>query len=92
MFSFCTIYVLRQNDVSEPHNEEQKLSKERLDSWISHFGMNKFQSHCSGYARGRDEVVKEIDAKMLFLVHTEHPDVYKKSFKRFDHEREIQNL
>ena len=54
--------------------------------------MDKF--HCSGHSRGTDqfEAVKEIDAKMLFPVHTEHPDVYKKSFKRFDHEREIQNL
>ena len=34
----------------------------------------------SGHARGKDlfDLVKEIDAKMLFPVHTEYPDVYKK--------------
>ena len=43
--------------------------------------MDKF--HCSGHSRGRDlfEAVKEIDAKMLFPVHTEHPDAYKKVSK-----------
>lgn len=41
--------------------------------------MNKFQSHCSGHARGRDllEAVKEIGAKILFPIHTEHPEIYK---------------
>ena len=42
--------------------------------------MNKFQSHCSGHARGRDllAAVSEIGAEMLFPIHTEHPDAYKK--------------
>ncbi|WP_010190732.1 MBL fold metallo-hydrolase [Candidatus Nitrosarchaeum limnium] len=68
---------------SEPYNEEQKLSKERQDAWLKHFGMQMFQSHCSGHARGGDllTAVSEIDAKMLFPVHTEHPDAYKKIAK-----------
>ena len=42
--------------------------------------MNKFQSHCSGHARGRDllEAVADINANTLFPVHTEHPDAYNK--------------
>lgn len=42
--------------------------------------MHKFQSHCSGHARGRDllEAVSEIGAKALYPIHTEHPDLYKK--------------
>ena len=39
---------------SEPYTEEQELSEDRVDAWIKHFDMNKFQSHCSGHARGRD--------------------------------------
>ena len=68
---------------SEPYNEEQKISKTRIDAWIDHFGMHKFQSHCSGHARGQDllDAVTEINAKMLFPVHTEHPDAYRKVSK-----------
>jgi len=68
---------------SEPYTEEQELSEDRVDSWIKHFSMNKFQSHCSGHARGRDllETVSEIGAKTLYPVHTEHPDLYKKVSK-----------
>ena len=63
---------------SEPYTEEQVLSQERVDAWIKHFSMNKFQSHCSGHARGQDllNIVKQIDAKMLFPIHTEHPTEY----------------
>ena len=65
---------------SEPYNEEQELSQDRLNAWVNHFGMHKFQSHCSGHARGRDllEAVTEIGAKTLYPVHTEHPENYKK--------------
>ena len=65
---------------SEPYNEEQELSQERLNAWTEHFGMNKFQSHCSGHARGSDllQAVKEIDTETIFPIHTEHPDVFKK--------------
>ncbi|NIP61707.1 MAG: MBL fold metallo-hydrolase [Nitrosopumilaceae archaeon] len=65
---------------SEPYNEEQELSQERLSAWIEHFGMQKFQSHCSGHARGKDllEAVNEINAKRLFPIHTEHPDSFNK--------------
>lgn len=68
------------HSASEPYNEEQELSQERIDAWIEHFGMNKFQSHCSGHARGKDLLVtaSEIGAKMLFPIHTEHPELYKK--------------
>ena len=71
------------HSASEPYNEEQELSQERIDAWIEHFGMHKFQSHCSGHARGKDllEAVSEINAKTLFPVHTEHPDAYKKISK-----------
>ena len=66
---------------SESYNEEQELSQERIDAWIDPFGMAKFQSHCSGHARGKDLIqsVLEINPKILFPVHTEHPEAYRKS-------------
>lgn len=71
------------HSASEPYNEEQELSQERIDAWLGHFGMSKFQSHCSGHARGKDllDAAAEIDAKMVYPVHTEHPQLYKKVAK-----------
>lgn len=68
------------HSASEPYNEEQMLSQERVDNWIGHFGMKKYQIHCSGHAKGQDlfDVVKEIDAKMLYPIHTESPTEYVK--------------
>jgi ribonuclease J len=69
------------HSASEPYNEEQELSQQRIDAWIDHFGMVKFQSHCSGHARGKDllEVVSEIGSRRIFPIHTENPAAYKKT-------------
>ena len=42
--------------------------------------MTRLQSHCSGHSKGSYllEVVKTIDSDMLYPIHTEHPDAYKK--------------
>lgn len=73
-----TVYI---HSASEPYNEEQVLSQERVDNWLDRFGMTKFQIHCSGHAKGEDllNAVKEIDAKMLYPIHTEHPTEYIKA-------------
>ena len=64
---------------SEPYNEEQEISEDRTENWLNHFSMNKFQCHCSGHAQGKEilEAVSEINAKTLYPVHTEHPDMFK---------------
>ena len=69
------------HSASEPYNEEQELSQERIDAWVDHFDMAKFQSHCSGHAGGKDliRVVSEIDPKIIFPVHTEYPEVFQTS-------------
>jgi ribonuclease J len=66
------------HSASEPYNEEQILNQDRVDNWLDRFGMERHQIHCSGHAKGRDlfEIVKAIDAKMLFPIHTEHPEMY----------------
>jgi mRNA degradation ribonuclease J1/J2 len=42
------------------------------------FGMGRKQINCSGHAKGRDlfQIVKAIDAKLLFPIHTEHLEMY----------------
>lgn len=74
------IYI---HSASEPYTEEQEISEERVENWLSHFKMNKYQCHCSGHAQGRDllATVTEIEAKTLYPVHTEHPEAYKKVSK-----------
>jgi len=71
------------HSASEPYNEEQEISQERTDNWLEHFGMKKYQCHCSGHARGQDllEAVAEIGAKSLYPIHTEHPEAYAKVSK-----------
>jgi len=66
------------HSASEPYNEEQKISEIRVNNWLEHFGMEKFQSHCSGHARGEDllSIVSEINAKNLFPIHTEYPEAF----------------
>lgn len=66
------------HSASEPYNEEQVLNQDRVDNWLDKFGMERHQIHCSGHAKGRDlfEIVKTIDAKVLFPIHTEHPETY----------------
>jgi len=85
-YSFTSLIDIKPNpgaiyihSSSEPYNEEQELSKDRIDNWLNQFGMVKFQSHCSGHARGSDllDAVKTINAKTLYPVHTEHPELYK---------------
>jgi len=63
---------------SEAYNEEQVLSTIRLHNWLDRFQMEHHQIHCSGHAKGEDlmNMVKEIDAKMLFPIHTEYPTEY----------------
>ena len=68
------------HSASEPFNEEGQLSYKRVDLWLEHFGLNRLQSHCSGHSKGKDllEIVQSIDSDMLFPIHTESPDAYKK--------------
>jgi len=35
-----TVYI---HSASEPYNEEQEISQDRVDAWLEHFSMNKFK-------------------------------------------------
>ena len=66
------------HSASEPWSEEQTYSVERRDNWVDHFGMTNEQIHCSGHASRADlfEIVKEIDGKMLYPIHSGSPEEY----------------
>jgi len=72
------------HSASEPYNEEMVLSQERIDNWLERFDMVGHQIHCSGHAKNPDlfRVVKEIDARMLFPIHTEHPEIYVRATRK----------
>ena len=67
------------HSASEPWTEEQTFGVERRDSWVNHFGLANEQIHCSGHASRTDlfDIVKEIDASMLYPIHSGHPEEYK---------------
>lgn len=68
------------HSASEPYNEEQEISHDRINAWVTHFDMAKFQSHCSGHAGRTDlvEAVSQIGSNIIFPVHTEYPELYQK--------------
>ncbi len=72
-----SVYI---HSLSEPFNEEMAVSAARQENWLEHFGLKKFQSHCSGHAPGKDllEIAKTLSPKILFPVHTEHPGMFRK--------------
>lgn len=76
-----SIYI---HSASEPYNEEQVLSQERVDNWLDRFHMERYQIHCSGHAKGQDlfDIVKEIDADMLYPIHTESPETYVRTTRK----------
>lgn len=68
------------HSASEPYNEEQEISQQRIDAWVTHFDMAKFQSHCSGHAGRRDlvQAISQIGSEIVFPIHTEYPELYQK--------------
>jgi len=68
------------HSLSEPFNEEMEISYERMVNWIMHFDMNFIQSHCSGHINGPSlmEMIKTINPKQLYPIHTEKPHLFKK--------------
>jgi len=64
---------------SEPFNEEGEIEERRVNNWLKNFGLYRFQSHCSGHAKNSDiiNLVKTIDAKRVFPIHTEYPEAFK---------------
>lgn len=68
------------HSLSEPFNEEMKISYERMVNWIMHYDMNFIQSHCSGHINGPDlmDMIKKINPKNVYPIHTEKPQLFNK--------------
>jgi len=73
-------YSILLYSTSEPHNEEQQFDYRRMEAWAERFKFRIFSSHCSGHAYAEDlmTIVKEINPKHLFPVHTEHPEMFRR--------------
>ncbi|MBI5224002.1 MBL fold metallo-hydrolase [Candidatus Micrarchaeota archaeon] len=65
--------------VVEPFDDEMNVSEQKLDNWLDHFGLKKFQTHCSGHAPGPDleKIVREIEPEIVIPIHTNHPQKFK---------------
>ncbi|UCF11937.1 MAG: hypothetical protein JSW06_07815 [Thermoplasmatales archaeon] len=68
------------HSLSEPFNEEMEISYDRMQNWLNHYDLRFVQSHCSGHINGSDlkELIQTIDPKILYPIHTEHPEMFKK--------------
>lgn len=71
------------HSMSEPFSEED-MEKEVMDNWIKHFELNFHQLHASGHATGKQimNIIKEINPKVLFPIHTEYPELFRGACKR----------
>ena len=70
---------------TEPFDIEMRLKSELIKNWLEHFGLISSkrswnQIHVSGHGDGEQiaKVVKGADAKQVFPIHTEHPEMFKK--------------
>ena len=67
---------------TEAFNEEGEKEETLIRNWVEHVGFHYAQLHASGHAPGSEvgELVREISAKKVVPIHTEHPEL----FARFD--------
>ncbi|MCL5985132.1 MAG: MBL fold metallo-hydrolase [Actinobacteria bacterium] len=64
---------------SEPFSEDMMLDDKLLNNWLELFKLIRFQAHASGHASGREiaEAMDAIKPKLVFPVHTEHPESFR---------------
>jgi ribonuclease J len=73
-------YVL---SASEPFNEEMEIDFERLVNWLGHYGLPQYHVHVSGHIMPLQlkSILKEMNPKTIFPVHTEHAQLFAKFAK-----------
>jgi ribonuclease J len=66
------------HSMSEPFSEED-IEDQVMHNWIEHFKMQFHQLHASGHMNKEQlvEMVKEINPKQVFPVHTENQELFK---------------
>jgi ribonuclease J len=70
-------YIL---SASEPFNEEMEIDFEKLVNWLEHYGLPQYHVHVSGHIMPLQlkAVLKQINASMVFPVHTEKAELFAK--------------
>lgn len=65
------------HSMSEPFSDED-IEDAVKQNWIKHFQLDFHQIHASGHASRPEleEIVRMINAKKVFPVHTEHPELF----------------
>ena len=69
--------------MSEPFDEDD-IESQVMQNWLNHFSLEYHQLHASGHMSRRDleQAIRHVNPKKLFPVHTENPELFKKSFDR----------
>jgi ribonuclease J len=85
-YNFCELIDIQPDrgghfiySMSEPYSEED-LGAEIMQNWLRHFGLRFHQIHASGHCSREEigQVIAKIEPRLLFPVHTEHPELFKK--------------
>ncbi len=68
------------HSMSEPFSEDD-VDDRVMHNWLEHFGLRFHQMHASGHASGPelDRIVRDVGARAVFPIHTEHPEAFRKS-------------
>jgi len=68
------------HSMSEPFSEED-IEDEVMHNWLNHFKMRFHQLHASGHMSSKqlEDRVNKVKPKKLFPIHTENPDLFKKT-------------
>ncbi|MCI4341641.1 MAG: MBL fold metallo-hydrolase [Thermoplasmata archaeon] len=91
LFQFAELNDLRPEpgtpfvrSMSEPFSEED-VNDHVLRNWLEHFDLRLHQMHASGHCSGPElaEVCREVNARAVFPVHTEHPEAFASGPGRF---------
>jgi ribonuclease J len=72
-----SVFILSQ---SEPFNEEMEIDHRKLTNWLARYGLPLYQAHASGHAKPHELkwLIKTINPKKAYLIHTEQPALYQK--------------
>lgn len=71
---------LHIRSICEPFSEEMELDQKRIDNWLKKFGLYpELKIHSSGHANGPGifKMIKDINPKKLFPIHTKNPTSFK---------------
>ncbi|MFX1391804.1 MAG: MBL fold metallo-hydrolase [Promethearchaeota archaeon] len=68
----------------DPYSEEYRMDKRFISTDLLDFGIPSYRIHASGHAKPHDIIrfVNEIDPQKLIPIHTEHPEFFRKLFRK----------